>query len=38
MRDALAGLLPEGPFYFPEGQHSDQPLDDRLAELVRERR
>ena len=36
LRDALAGLLPEGPFYFPEGQHSDQPLEIALAELVRE--
>jgi GTPase len=36
VRDVLAGLLPEGPFYFPEGQHSDQPLAIVLAELVRE--
>ena len=36
LRDALAGLLPEGPFYFPEEQHSDQPLEIALAELVRE--
>jgi GTPase len=36
VRNALAGLLPEGPFYFPEGQHSDQPLQIVLAELVRE--
>jgi GTPase len=36
LRDALAGLLPEGPFYFPEEQHSDQPLEVVLAELVRE--
>ena len=36
VRDVLAGLLPEGPFYFPEEQHSDQPLEVALAELVRE--
>ena len=36
LRDALAGLLPEGPFYFPAEQHSDQPLQIALAELVRE--
>jgi GTP-binding protein Era len=36
LRDALAGLLPEGPFYFPEEQRSDQPLEIALAELVRE--
>ena len=36
LRDVLAGLLPEGPFYFPAGQYSDQPLEIALAELVRE--
>jgi GTPase len=36
LRDALAGLLPEGPFYFPAEQYSDQPLEIILAELVRE--
>jgi GTP-binding protein Era len=36
VRDVLVGLLPEGPFYFPEGQYSDQPLAIALAELVRE--
>ena len=36
LRDVLAGLLPEGPFYFPEGQRSDQRLEIVLAELVRE--
>jgi GTP-binding protein Era len=34
--DHLAGLLPEGPFYFPPGEVSDQPEDVLLAELVRE--
>jgi GTP-binding protein Era len=32
----LAGLLPEGPFYFPPGEVSDQPEHVLLAELVRE--
>jgi GTPase len=34
--DRLGELLPEGPFYFPEGEESDQPLEVHLAELVRE--
>ena len=34
--DFLAGLLPEGPFYFPPEDFSDQPEDVMLAELVRE--
>jgi GTPase len=32
----LAALMPEGPFMFDQGAISDQPLDVRLAELVRE--
>ena len=36
LQTALAALLPEGPFYFPGGEVSDQPLNVRLAELVRE--
>jgi GTPase len=32
----LAGLLPEGPFYFPPEEFSDQPEHVVLAELVRE--
>ncbi len=32
----LAGLLPEGPFYYPAGEVSDQPEHVLLAELVRE--
>ena len=32
----LAGLLPEGPFYFPPEESSDQPETVLLAELVRE--
>ena len=34
--DRLGELLPEGPFYFPDGEESDQPVEVRLAELVRE--
>jgi GTP-binding protein Era len=34
--DFLAGLLPEGPFYFPPEDFSDQPEHVMLAELVRE--
>jgi GTP-binding protein Era len=34
--DYLAGLLPEGPFYFPPDEVSDQPEHVVLAELVRE--
>ena len=33
----LLGLLPEGPAWFPEGMTTDQPLEQRIAELVRER-
>jgi len=36
LRDALTALLPEGPLYYPEHDVSDQPLQVRLAELVRE--
>jgi GTP-binding protein Era len=32
----LAAAMPPGPVYFPEGQHSDQPLELLVAELVRE--
>jgi len=34
--DHLASLLPEGPFYFPPEEFSDQPESVLLAELVRE--
>ena len=33
----LLALLPEGPAWFPEGMTTDQPLEHRIAELVRER-
>jgi GTPase len=32
----LVDLLPEGPLYYPEGVHSDQPREQELAELIRE--
>jgi GTP-binding protein Era len=32
----LVSLLPEGPFYFEPQQHSDQPQEVLLAELIRE--
>jgi GTPase len=34
--ERLGELLPEGQFFFPEADTSDQPLEVRLAELVRE--
>jgi GTP-binding protein Era len=32
----LSGLLPEGPFFFPPEERSDQPAEVMLAELIRE--
>jgi len=36
LTEHLVGLLPEGPFFFGPDEASDQPLEVRLAELVRE--
>ena len=36
LTEHLVGLLPEGPFYFSAGEHSDQAPNVILAELVRE--
>jgi GTP-binding protein Era len=36
LTDKLAGVMPPGPVYFPQGQHSDQPLELLIAEFVRE--
>jgi GTP-binding protein Era len=36
LRDELVALLPEGPLYFPQEQHSDLSLEAQIAELVRE--
>jgi GTPase len=37
LRQELAGLLPDGPLYFPREQLTDLPLELRVAELVREK-
>ena len=34
--EQLVSLVPEGPFMYPPGEHSDQSLELRLAELIRE--
>jgi len=36
LKAELVGLLPEGPAYFEPGVDSDQPLERRIGELVRE--
>jgi GTP-binding protein Era len=36
LREELVALLPEGPAYFSQEQHTDLPLEVRVAELVRE--
>jgi GTP-binding protein Era len=36
LTDHLAGQVPESPFLFEAGDHSDQPLHTELAELIRE--
>jgi GTP-binding protein Era len=37
VRDVIVGLLPEGPPLFPTGQATDQPIELRIAEVVREK-
>jgi GTP-binding protein Era len=37
LRDLLLEHLPEGPAYYPDGEFTDQPLEIRLAEIVREK-
>ncbi len=37
LRDELAALLPEGPAYFPDDEITDLSVEDRIAELVREK-
>jgi GTP-binding protein Era len=34
--EELVALVPEGPFLYPPGERSDQPLDLQVAELIRE--
>jgi GTP-binding protein Era len=35
--EVLSGAVPEGPAYFPAGEVTDQPVEHRVAELVREK-
>jgi GTP-binding protein Era len=37
LRDDLVVLLPEGPAYFPEGRPTDLTVQERIAEVVREK-
>src|SRR5262249_17832823 len=37
LRDELAGLLHEGPLYFPEEQRTDLSVEAQIAELIREK-
>jgi GTP-binding protein Era len=37
LRDLLVARLPEGPAYFPADELTDQPLEVRLSEIVREK-
>jgi len=37
LRDDLVFLLPEGPAYFPDGQRTDLSLEERVAEIIREK-
>jgi len=37
LRDDLVSLLPEGPSYFPEGESSGLSLEERVAEVIREK-
>jgi GTP-binding protein Era len=37
LRDDLVALLPEGPAYFPQGQTTDLTVEERIAEVIREK-
>jgi GTP-binding protein Era len=37
LREELAGLLPEGPLYYPPDQRTDLSLETQIAELIREK-
>jgi GTP-binding protein Era len=37
LRDDLVSLLPEGPLYFPGGESTDLTIEDRVAEVIREK-
>jgi GTP-binding protein Era len=36
LREELVGLLPEGPLYYPQEQHTDLSVEVQVAELIRE--
>ena len=37
LRDDLVSVLPEGPLYFPGGETTDLSVEDRVAEVIREK-
>ena len=37
LRTDLVSLLPEGPAYFPQGQTTDLTVEERVAEVIREK-
>ncbi len=37
LREDLVSLLPEGPLYFPRGESTDLTMEDRVAEVIREK-
>jgi GTP-binding protein Era len=37
LRSDLVSLLPDGPAYFERGQSTNQPLEDRVSEVIREK-
>jgi len=37
LADLIVARMPEGPAYFPAGQVTDQPLEQRVAEIIREK-
>lgn len=37
LTDLIVARMPEGPAYFPVGQVTDQPLEQRVAEIIREK-
>lgn len=37
LTDLIVARMPEGPAYFPAGQVTDQPLEQRVAEIIREK-
>ena len=37
LADLIVARMPEGPAHFPDGQVTDQPLEQRVAEIIREK-